>query len=110
MRALPLDTVPAAPWAIRIAGRAWPVLSLAEASAIYRAARDAYGEGVSSMPRADVLRYGIHYGYISYNGRVWYGRPESWVPGAAPVYDPFDDDAAAEIDAGIDAEADRSRA
>lgn len=91
MRALPIDTVPAAPWAILIAGRVWPVLSLADASAIYRAARDAYGEGVSAMPRADVLRFGIHHGYISYNGRIWAGRQEDWAPNDRPVYDPLAD-------------------
>ena len=44
--------------------------------------------GASGTPTPRILRNGIPYGYISYNGRVWLGAPSDWSPDAFPIYDP----------------------
>lgn len=56
------------------------VASLEEASRVYQRLRNESGEGGSTWPTG--LLPGYH---VSYNGRVWKGRPKDWKPGAEPV-------------------------
>lgn len=88
-------------YAMRLGRKVYPVRSLADASRIFCAARDAYSDGASSTPLPIILRNGVQWGHVSYNGRVWAFLPDRWIAGAKPVYDPAD---------GIDSEAARSRA
>lgn len=61
-----------------------PVKSLAEAAAIYSAARDKAGLGASKWMDATVTDdTGKPVARISYNGRIW--PPEPWFPGMAPL-------------------------
>lgn len=62
--------------------------SYAEASELFCATRDAYGEGASRTPTA-LLVYedGRVVGHVSYNGRVWAGAPQSWTGDTALFYD-----------------------
>lgn len=62
-----------------------PVASLAEASAIYSAARDRSGKGASGWPDGAVLEGDKVIGRVSYNGRVW--EPGPWKPDSVPLYD-----------------------
>lgn len=62
-----------------------PVASLAEASAIYSAARDRSGKGASGWPDGAVLEDNKVIGRVSYNGRVW--APGPWKPESMPLYD-----------------------
>ena len=68
--------------------REFDVESIEAASKIFAAARDRHGMGASGTPTPCILRNGIPYGYISYNGRVWLGAPSDWSPDAFPIYDP----------------------
>lgn len=66
-----------------------PFRDLAAASAGYCARRDESNEGASTFrPGLVVNGPGTEVYYLSYNGRVWNGRPSDWKPGAVPVYDP----------------------
>ena len=68
---------------IRGHGR-FEVADLAEASLVYQRVRDESGEGGSTFgPGRIVGAAGPH--YVSYNGRVWRGRPQDWQAGAVPV-------------------------
>ncbi len=61
------------------------VRSMAEASALFSAARDASGEGQSTWQDGYVVgRTGV-VGRISYNGRIWPIEDDN----AAPIYDPL---------------------
>ena len=60
------------------------VATLAEASEVYCAARDASGEGGSTFP---IGRLPGH--HVSYNGKVWAGNPKDWKAGNAPAYNPY---------------------
>jgi hypothetical protein len=52
--------------------------TLRELSAIYCRVRDATGEGASTFRPVDVREDDKHIGYLSYNGRIWEGRPANW--------------------------------
>lgn len=55
-------------------GKRYPVSSYAEASAIFCAARDKFGEGASETPLPQISNArGEVVARISYNGRVWAG-------------------------------------
>lgn len=79
--------LPAEPIFIQIDGRRYQVASLEQASQMYCAARDAFGEGASRTPEGLIVTAeGRTVGRISYNGRVW--SPEEWQPGMKPLYGP----------------------
>ena len=59
------------------------VSGIAAASALYCRTRDQSGEGNSTFPTGKIPGH-----YISYNGRVWAGKPRDWKPGDVPVYSP----------------------
>ena len=63
------------------------VASVAEASAVYSAARDAAGLGASRWPCGVVTAQGKTIGHISYNGRVWAKPSKQWSVGDLPIYD-----------------------
>ena len=63
-----------------------PVRDLADASAVYGAARDKSGEGASTWPDGFLWRDGERVGRVSYNGRVW--AELAFTIGAKPFYDP----------------------
>lgn len=71
-----------------VRGRRHAVSSLAEASRKFCAARDAAGSGMSDTPVVFVERGGESFAYLSYNGRVWAGKPKDWTAGQEPLYDP----------------------
>jgi hypothetical protein len=81
------ETAPAA-YSMRVGRKVYSVASLADASRLFCAARDAHGEGASRTPLPIILRNGAEWGHISYNGRVWSHLPNEWSPDDAPVYDP----------------------
>jgi hypothetical protein len=79
-------TLLAEPLFIQIGRTRYQVQSLAQASAMYCAARDTHGEGASCTPEALIMTAdGRKIGHISYNGRVW--PPQDWQPGMTPLYD-----------------------
>lgn len=68
------------------------VTDLAEASAVYCAARDKSGAGQRIFPRGEIkAETGETVAYISYNGRVWRDDPcaRDWKPGATALYNPY---------------------
>lgn len=68
-----------------------PVATLNEASAIWSAYRDQKGLRSSSAPRVDIVVEGEPRAYVSYNGKVYEGRPEGWKSGVKPLFDPYAD-------------------
>lgn len=72
-----------------IGARLYPVApeTLAAASALYCAKRDASKLPSSRMPPAFIMRDGRTIGHMSYNGRVWEGSPRQWSPETKPLYD-----------------------
>jgi hypothetical protein len=76
-------------YAMCVGGKVYGVASLAEASRMFVAARDAHGEGCSRTPAPVILRNGEPWGHVSYNGRVWSCLPGETMPDDAPVYDPL---------------------
>ena len=73
-----------------IGRRSYPVASLAEASAMFIAARDRAGTGGRDTPTPLLFdREGRQIAYVSYNGRVWAGTPRDWKPGHRPLVDPI---------------------
>jgi hypothetical protein len=88
------ETAPAV-YSMRVGRKVYPVASLAEASRLFCAARDAHGEGASRTPVPVIFRNGDAWGHVSYNGRVWSHLPGAWSPDDAPVYDPVIDGGAA---------------
>ncbi len=83
------ETTPAAPLTLRVGSRTYPVESVEDASRIFVAARDKFGEGASNTPTPLLVRDGKVIGYVSYNGRVWAGDPKAWKPDDEPIYDPL---------------------
>jgi hypothetical protein len=81
-------SLPASQLTVAIFDRLYDVDSIEAASRIFAAARDRAGTGASNTPTPRILRDGVPYGYISYNGRVWLGEPSDWSVDALPVYDP----------------------
>jgi len=70
-----------------VCGRRYPVATLADASAMVCAARDAAGIGASQLPVPVIYDgAGRAVAHVSYNGRVWPGA--AWREGDAPLYDP----------------------
>lgn len=75
---------------IKIGGRRYPVPSYEEASRLFCAARDRFGEGASKTPTPRILQGGRPVAYVSYNGRVWAGSPKDLkAADRAPLFDPF---------------------
>ena len=72
---------------VRVGARLYHTVSLAHASEMYTAARDALGNGVSGTPEGEIVDVdGKLVARISYNGKVW--PPEPWTPTAAPLFIP----------------------
>jgi hypothetical protein len=95
MRAPPAPETAPAVYSMRVGRKVYPVASLAEASRLFCAARDAHGEGASRTPVPVIFRNGDAWGHVSYNGRVWSHLPNERSPDDAPVYDPVIDGGAA---------------
>jgi hypothetical protein len=95
MRAMPAPETAPAVYSMRVGRKVYPVASLAEASRLFCAARDAHGEGASRTRLPVILRNGAEWGHVSYNGRVWSHLPGKWSPDDSPVYDPVIDGGAA---------------
>jgi hypothetical protein len=77
-----------APVYLTIGRKRYPFADMAACSAAFCKARDASGEGASTIPEVTVTdASGKAVATISYNGRVW--PPEPWVAGMVPLYDPY---------------------
>ena len=62
------------PTQIRIGRRKFPFTTAEAASAAYRAIIDEQDLGASESPNCDLLdKSGTRIGYVSYNGKVWFG-------------------------------------
>ena len=66
-----------------VRSQVFEVKDFAEASATYCRLRNESGEGGSTFRPGRLAG-----NYISYNGRVWKGKPRDWTPGTQPVYSP----------------------
>lgn len=66
-----------------VRSQSFEVKNFAEASAIYCRLRNESGEGASTFCHGRLPGH-----YISYNGRVWKGKPRDWKPDTRPVYSP----------------------
>ena len=76
-------------FAARIGNRAFGVQSWEQVSKAYRDTIDQLDLGASETPRCEILNLrGEVVAYVSYNGRVWPGRPENWTSEKRPIYDP----------------------
>lgn len=75
------------PYTMAIGKRRYAVSSLAEASAMFCAARDKAGTGASQTPTPMVFdaATGKLVAHVSYNGRVWAGHPRDWTPRTKPL-------------------------
>jgi hypothetical protein len=89
MVAPPAPEAGPASYTMRVGGKVYEVASLADASRMFCAARDAHGEGASRTPTPVVLRNGVEWGHVSYNGKVWSCLPGEWMPDDAPVFNPY---------------------
>lgn len=65
----------------------FPIQTLNEASAKYRAFLDAQGLGSREAGRCFIYQSGKAVAHVSFNGRVWAGR--AYKPNAVPIYDPM---------------------
>lgn len=65
----------------------FPAETLNEASATFAALRDRCEWYAEKCPRVWLVVDGERRGYISQNGKAWEGT--KWVPGSAPLFDPF---------------------
>jgi hypothetical protein len=73
---------------VEILGRRFPVKNMEHASLLVSAVRDRSGAGASEMgAEFPIYEDGAVIGYVSYNGRVWKGRPGDF-GNAELVYDP----------------------
>ena len=71
---------------LEIGFKRFQIASLAEASRMFSAARDALGEGASRTPSPLIVdEQGAVIGHVSYNGRVWAGA--SYLPDTQLLYD-----------------------
>jgi hypothetical protein len=71
---------------LQIGRRRYQVATFEQASLMFCAARDASGEGASTIPAPTIVdERGDIIGHVSYNGRVWPGG--SYVADAQPLYD-----------------------
>lgn len=64
-------------YSFKLRGHVFIASTLAEVSTMYSRERDASGEGMSTFPTANVIREGKVIGYVSYNGRIWGGKPQA---------------------------------
>lgn len=82
-------TKPGARYVLEILGQRIAVRGWAEASNAVSVIRDRTGAGASEMGvEFPLLEDGEVVAYVSYNGKVWKGRPGDW-PKATLLYDPF---------------------
>lgn len=65
-----------------------PVFSADHASRIWMQYRDGLCLGASDSPDALLKMGGATVGYVSYNGRVWKGRPNATLMSKAPIAEP----------------------
>lgn len=76
------------PYLIEIMGRKFPVNDPQHASMLVSEIRDRSGAGASEIGAIfPIWENGIVIGYVSYNGKVWKGHPDSWKD-AELIYDP----------------------
>ena len=68
-------------------GKTHSAKTLADASAVFSAARDKSGRGASTMPLPAIEQDAYVVGHFSYNGRVWAQPSKAWKPGMTPIYD-----------------------
>lgn len=69
-----------------IGNTAYQVASFEQASRMFCAARDKFGEGASNTPAPFIVDHtGSVVAHVSYNGRVWPGA--HWTESAKPLYD-----------------------
>ena len=84
-----MTTTMAGQLTVIVGSRRIPVTSIAEASAIFCAARDHFGLGGDYTPTPEIVdSSGTVIAHISYNGRIWPGDDLSWTPDTAPLYYP----------------------
>lgn len=80
--------VPSSFQAVRIGHHVFPFTTCAEVSRAYRSTIERLGIGGSETPQCLILDHRHEVvGSVSYNGRVWAGRPEDWQPGVRPLFD-----------------------
>lgn len=73
---------------VRLNDRLYQVGSYEEAARKFCAVRDRAGLGGPATPWPDLTdASGKPFGYISYNGRVWIGSPQTWEQSVC-VFDP----------------------
>jgi hypothetical protein len=84
--ALPLANSSIRAMFLQVGGKAYQVVSFAQASQMFCIARDQHGEGASNTPSPLIVDdAGSVIAHISYNGRVWQG--DAWTVDAIPLYD-----------------------
>lgn len=68
-----------------------PLATLNQASAVQQAAfwkMIESGGSPSSLPKFLIVVDGKEVAYVSQNGKVWEGTPQTWVSGSLPLYVP----------------------
>lgn len=71
---------------LQVGSKLYQITSYEQASCMFCAARDKYGEGSTRTPTPVILDLaGSVIAHVSYNGRVWPGS--DWTPDATPLYD-----------------------
>lgn len=71
---------------LQVGSNAYEITSFEQASRMFCAARDKYGEGAARTPTPVIRDHaGSAIAHVSYNGRVWPGSV--WTPDATPLYD-----------------------
>ena len=81
-----------APAFARIGRRAFPLTTLAEASAAYVKTCGALDMGSRKAPSCTLLDANMKpVGYISYNGKAWLGDERDWRGDNPCIYNPYAD-------------------
>jgi hypothetical protein len=72
---------------IKVGRKTYQIPDFATASRLVCEARDRAGIGGSRFTPPVIYRGDEQVAYVSYNGRVWAGKPGQWKPGCEPLYD-----------------------
>ncbi len=78
---------PANQMQMKVGPKLYPINSFAEASAMFAKARDASGMGASEIPTPLIFDGAKQVAYVSYNGRVWEGSPQTWSKTSKMLYE-----------------------
>lgn len=72
-----------------INGKTFEATTFEQVSRAYRETIEMLGLGASETPRCLITKGGKVIAHVTYNGRVWPGKPSDWSATLRPLYDPL---------------------